>query len=137
MRSPVLQDLLQFAFFADAGRVWNPGTGASLKLKTVQWTPGVGARVRTVVGLIRVDVGYNPYQRAAGGAYFDTPTSLGGQLFCVSPGNTLRVTKVTTSTGGAGGLQQATGACPGDFTPPRERSFLRRLALQFSLGQAF
>ncbi len=134
VRSPVLADLLQLAFFADAGRVWNRGAAATLNLKSVQWTPGVGARVRTLVGLIRVDVGYNPYQRAAGAAYFDTPISLGGQLFCVSPSNTLRVTKAT---GSSAALLQEAGSCPSDFTPPRERSFVKKLAFQFSLGQAF
>lgn len=132
VRSPVFADALQLAFFADAGRVWNRGTAAPLNLRTVQWTPGVGARIRTLVGLIRVDIGYNPYQRAAGAAYFDTPIAVGGQLFCVSPGNTLRVTATATGT-----LQQAAGACPSDFTPAREQSVLKRLAFQFSVGQAF
>ena len=135
VRSPVLADMLQLAFFADAGRVWNRGTASSLNLHSVQWTPGIGARARTLVGLIRVDVGYNPYQRAAGAAYFDTPISVGGQLFCVSPSNTLRVT--ATTSGGATVLQQAAGSCPADFTPPRERSFVKKIAFQFSLGQAF
>ena len=138
VRSPVLSDLLQLAFFADAGRVWNRGAGNALNLKSVQWTPGVGARVRTLVGLIRVDLGYNPYQRAAGAAYFDTPISAGGQLFCVSPGNTLRVTAAAAPPlAGGTALQQASGACPADFTPPRERHFLKKLAFQFSIGQAF
>ncbi len=132
VRSPILTDVLQLAFFADAGRVWNRGTGAVLDLRSVQWTPGVGARVRTLVGLIRVDIGYNPYQRASGAAFFDTPIAQGGQLFCVSPGNTLRVTE-----GAGGALSQATGNCPADFTPPRETNLLKRLAFQFSIGQAF
>ena len=136
MRSPVLAEVLQLAFFADAGRVWNFGTGAPLNLGAVQWTPGVGARVRTLVGLIRVDIGYNPYQRAAGAAYFDTPIAVGGQLFCVSPSNTLRVTKATSGAQ-AGALQQDGGSCPSDFRPPRETSMLKRLAFQFSIGQAF
>jgi outer membrane protein insertion porin family/translocation and assembly module TamA len=140
VRSPVLADYLQLAFFADAGRVWNRGAATSLNLKSVQWTPGIGARVRTLVGLIRVDIGYNPYQRAAGSAYFDTPVSAGGQLYCVSPGNTLRVTAGAPGAPGAVGAplpQQESGTCPADFTPPRERSVFKRLALQFSLGQAF
>ena len=136
VRSPVLADILQLAFFADAGRVWNPGTGTRLDLQRLQWTPGIGGRVRTFVGLIRVDIGYNPYQRAAGSAYFDTPISVGGQLFCVSPGNTLRVTKVINASGGAS-LQQEKGTCPADFAPPRETSVLKKLAFQFSIGQAF
>jgi outer membrane protein insertion porin family/translocation and assembly module TamA len=134
VRSPVLADVLQLALFADAGRVWNRGTAQPLNLGSVQWTPGIGARVRTLVGLIRVDIGYNPYQRAAGAAYFDTPITLGGQLFCVSPGNTLRVTSTAEPGGPA---SQAAGSCPASFTPPREPSVLKRLAFQFSIGQAF
>jgi outer membrane protein assembly complex protein YaeT len=136
VRSPVFSEALQLAFFADAGRVWNRGTATPLNLGAVQWTPGVGVRARTLVGLIRVDIGYNPYQRAAGAAYFDTPISVGGQLFCVSPSNTLRVTKNTTGAQ-AGELQQAGGSCPSDFRPPRETSVLKRLAFQLSIGQAF
>ena len=56
-RSPVLSNLLQVAVFADAGRVWNPGTAASLNLRTVLWSSGLGIRVRTLVGLVRVDIG--------------------------------------------------------------------------------
>ncbi|MDQ8153213.1 MAG: BamA/TamA family outer membrane protein [Gemmatimonadota bacterium] len=137
VRSPIFADLLQLAFFADAGRVWNRGTATSLNLKSVQWTPGLGARVNSLVGLIRIDIGYNPYQRAAGAAYFDTPISVGGQLFCVSPGNSLQVTKAGTTSSGLTVLTQASGSCPADFTPPRERSFVKKLAFQFSIGQAF
>ncbi len=137
VRSPVLADVLQLAFFADAGRVWNRGTAVKLNLGAVQWTPGAGVRVRTLVGLIRVDVGYNPYERAAGAAYFDAPISAGGQLFCVSPGNALRVTKSGETSSGLAVLSQAPGSCPATFTPPRERSFVRRLVPQISIGQAF
>jgi outer membrane protein insertion porin family/translocation and assembly module TamA len=137
VRSPVLPELLQLAFFADAGRVWNYGTATSLNLKSVQWTPGVGARIRTFIGLIRIDIGYNPYQRSSGAAYFDAPVSVGGQLFCVSPGNTLRVTSVRGVGAAAPTLSQQAGSCPSSFTPPREKNFLRRLAPNFSIGQAF
>lgn len=144
VRSPVLADLLEWAFFADAGRVWNRGTAQTLNLGSVQWTPGLGARVRTLVGLIRVDIGYNPYQRTSGAAYFDAPIAQGGQLFCVSPGNTLRVTAGSAgvaagpATGIAtSGLVQQGGSCPSDFRPTLERNFWRRLVPQISIGQAF
>ncbi len=133
MRSPVWSDLLQLAVFADAGRVWNFGTATSLNLKSVQWTPGIGVRLRTLVGLIRVELGYNPYQRPSGAAYWDAPISVGGQLFCVSPSNRLRVTAMP----GTGTLRQAAGTCPTGFQPPAEGSFVRKLAFQFGLGQAF
>ena len=132
-RSPLLPDLLQWTAFTDVGEVWNRGSpGANLGFSALRWTPGAGIRVRTIIGFIRVDVAYNPYQRLAGAAYFDTPVQVGGALLCVSPGNTLRV---TTAPGGQ--ASQAAGACPGSFLPPRESAFLRRLQPSISIGQAF
>ncbi len=132
IRSPLLSDLLQFATFADVGEVWNRGSnGANLGFKSLQWTPGIGVRVRTLIGYVRLDWAYNPNQRPAGAAYFDTALSAGGALFCVSPGNTLRVTTV------AGVPQQAAGSCPATYQPAREAGFLRRTNLSFAIGQAF
>lgn len=134
MRSPLFPDLLQWTAFADLGEVWNRGApGATLGVKSVVVTPGVGVRVSTLIGFLRVDVAHNPYQRPAGAAYFDAPLSQGGALFCVSPGNTLRVT--STSDGRL--TQESGGLCPGTFQPARETSFLSRLTFSFSIGQAF
>jgi outer membrane protein assembly factor BamA len=133
IRSPLLSDLLQWTIFVDAGAVWNRGTAdADLSFKSLRWTPGVGMRLRTLIGSLRLDVAYNPYSRPAGAAYFDAPLAAGGELFCVSPGNTLRVT-----TAADGRVQQATGSCPGTFQPPRGSSFLGRLTPSVSIGQAF
>lgn len=133
IRSPILPDLLQWTVFTDVGEVWNRGTpGANLGFNTLRWTPGAGMRVRTLIGFVRLDVAYNPYQRPTGAAYFDTPVAAGGALLCVSPGNTLRVT-----TDAAGFTSQEAGACPGTFVPPREGAFIRRLAFNVSIGQAF
>jgi len=89
-------------------------------------------RVLTIIGYLRVDVAYNPYDRASGAAYFDAPLSQGGALFCVSPGNTLRVTATAD-----GHVQQQPGTCPSTLQPPRQTGALRRLALSVSIGQAF
>ncbi len=129
--SPVWSDVLQFAAFADVGQVWTRGGGTTLGFNALQWTPGIGVRVRTLIGFIRLDWAYNPYQRPAGSAYYDTSLASGGALFCVSPGNTLRVTSVN------GVAQQATGSCPSSFQPPRPTTFLARTNLSFSIGQAF
>lgn len=132
-RSPFLSDALQWTAFADVGEVWNRGTpGANLGFSAMRWSPGVGMRVRTIIGFLRLDLAYNPYQRPAGAAYFDTPVSVGGALLCVSPGNTLRVT-----TAANGQSSQSSGSCPGTFLPPRESAFLRRLQPSISIGQAF
>jgi len=132
-RSPVLSDLLQWTAFMDAGEVWNRGTpGRNLGFSSLRWTPGAGVRVRTLIGFVRLDVAYNGYARPAGAAYFDTPIAVGGALLCVSPGNTLRVTKNAD-----GRLSQAAGSCPGTFLPPTSPAFLRRLTPSISIGQAF
>jgi outer membrane protein insertion porin family/translocation and assembly module TamA len=96
-------------------------------------TPGVGVRVYTPVGPVRLDVGYNPYNRPEGAAFVLGGTAGGEQpLYCVSPGNRLPVTDRQ-------GLPpiQAEGTCPATFSPPRGRSFLRRLTFQLAIGQAF
>jgi outer membrane protein assembly factor BamA len=131
--SPLLTNVLQFTAFTDAGAVWNRGaTGEILGFGTLRWTPGIGVRARTFFGVLRVDVAYNPYARPGGAAYFDAPVAAGGALFCVSPGNTLRVTASSD-----GKVQQASGACPVSFQPPRASSFFRRLTPSISIGQAF
>ncbi len=130
--SPVFSDVLQFAAFADAGQVWNRGAaGSALAFSALQWTPGIGVRVRTLIGFVRLDWAYNPYQRPAGAAFYDTSLAAGGALFCVSPANTLRVTRVS------GVAQQAAGSCPATFQPPRPATLLGRSNLSLSIGQAF
>ncbi len=132
-RSPVLPDVIQWTAFADAGQVWNRGApGTTLGFSALRWTPGAGVRVRTLFGFVRLDLAYNPYERPAGAAYYDTPIAVGGALLCVSPGNTLRV-----STDAAGSATQAAGQCPGTFVPSRSAGFVRRLTPSISIGQAF
>lgn len=132
--SPVLTERATIAAFVDAGELWSPGAQqAQSRFSEVKWTPGFGVRVATPIGAIRVDLAYNRYARRAGAAYYDTPISLGGQLYCVSPGNTLAVTGL----GGESAPVQASGNCPADFQPPSVRGFLRRWALSFGIGQAY
>ncbi|MDA1080207.1 MAG: BamA/TamA family outer membrane protein [Gemmatimonadetes bacterium] len=132
-RSPLLPELIQWTAFADVGEVWNRGSpGAALGLSALRWTPGAGVRIRTLIGVIRVDIAYNPYERPAGAAYFDTPIAVGGALLCVSPGNSLRIT-----TDSNGQTSQAAGRCQVSFVPPRGSAFFRRLTPSISIGQAF
>ncbi len=137
VRSFFLPELVQYAIFADAGEVWNRGsTESGGGFQSLKVTPGMGLRIFTAIGPVRVDVGYNPYDRPLGPAYFNT-RGTGNQnekrpVYCVSPGNLLPVDRVTS-----GVPTQAAGACPATFDPGRRDSFFKRLTFNFSIGQAF
>lgn len=131
--SPVFPELLRWVAFVDLGRVWNRGAGTErLRFTALAATPGIGIRVRTPIGYLRADLAYNDYRRPAGAAYFDAPLADGGQLFCVSPGNTLRIVRTA-----GGALAQEAGSCPSGFRPPRPGNFLSRLTPSIAIGQAF
>jgi outer membrane protein insertion porin family/translocation and assembly module TamA len=143
--SPVAPRLLQLAMFADGGRLWNRGSGSGSgsgstaqsladEGPAVKITPGMGVRIVSPFGAIRIDLGYNPYRLPAGAAYYNAPLQAGiAPLYCVSPGNGLTV---TTSSGGAPPAQE-TGACPSSFRPMRSIGFLSRLNPSIWIGQAF
>jgi outer membrane protein insertion porin family/translocation and assembly module TamA len=130
-RAPAYPELVQYALFVDAGQVWNRGrAGTGVNFADIRVTPGVGLRLFTPVGPVRVDVGYNPYKRQAGPAYI---TDLSGNLICVSPGNTLRIRVVE----GQSPRQVDEGDCPASYVPRFGTSFWQRLTFQFSIGQPF
>jgi outer membrane protein assembly complex protein YaeT len=132
MTSPFLPSLLRWTLFADFGEVWNRGGELrGLGFERLRVTPGFGVRIRTPVGYLRADLGYNGYQRSGGAAYFDAPILAGGALYCVSPTNTLPVTVV------GGRVTQAEGPCPASFRPPRPSGFFGRLTPSIAIGQAF
>ncbi len=132
LRSPAYPELVQYALFVDAGQVWNRGrAGTGVNFADIRVTPGVGLRVFTPVGPIRVDVGYNPYRRPAGPAYVTDPS---GNLICVSPENTLRVRKAED---GNPAKQIDEGDCPATYVPRRGERFWNRMTFQFSIGQPF
>ena len=142
MPSPFIPDRLQVAFFADAGQVWTRGgTGAEQSFGNMKITPGVGARLASPVGPIRLDVGFNPYQRQAGAAYFDQPAKgLDAPLYCVSPGNGLPVTgwkKTPTASDPLPSQANPARGCPASYSPSKRGSFINRLTFQASIGQAF
>ena len=131
LRSPFLPDLLQWTAFVDAGLVWNRES-EKFRPENLRWTPGIGLRAFTLIGAVRVDVGYNPYARRPGAAYFDAVVDEAGDapLFCVSPGNTIAIVDGRPAAG-----QDLT--CPETFAPPQGGGFFRRLNFSFSIGQAF
>ncbi len=136
MRSPVLSDLLQFTVFVDAGKL-SRDIDFDLR-QDVRFTPGIGVRVSSPVGPIRLDVGYNPYELAKGVAYYDAPLSGPlAPLYCVSPGNTFPIVEPQPGEGEVPVQDQTRGRCEATFQPVRGGSLLRRLTLNFSIGQAF
>lgn len=136
--SPILPNILEWAFFVDGGSVWNVGKpGESIGLNSLRWTPGFGARIHTGFGALRLDLAYNPYQQPAGAAYYDAPVASGGALFCVSPTNTLPVTVPVVKGVISGPATQATGSCPGSYQPPLQPAWFRRFTFVLTLGEAF
>ncbi|MDQ6831338.1 MAG: BamA/TamA family outer membrane protein [Gemmatimonadota bacterium] len=123
LRSPFLPDLLQWAAFVDAGQVWNR-SDKPVDISEVRITPGLGLRLLTKIGPVRVDVGYNPYGLTTGQAYYFARSSVNSPLLCVSPGNTLNHGDPNS------------GTCAATFSVPKQ-SFGSRLTWNFSIGQAF
>lgn len=141
MRSPLYPELAQLALFVDAGQVWNRrGESIRTSLRQLRSTPGIGLRVFTPIGPVRMDVALAPRKLPVGPVYFvDESASVDGQanpnfgeVYCVSPTNTLRITE-----GPGGERLQEGGSCPGTFLPTRRRNFLSFLRFNFSIGQPF
>ncbi len=143
LRSVFLPELIQYALFVDAGEVWNRGGNTASQTQVrIKITPGVGVRVFTPIGPVRVDIGYNPYQAPSGPAFYSASQRVGDAveraLYCVSPDNVLPVVPGEARPGGGTALPvQARGACPSTFQPARRTSFGSRLTFNFSIGQAF
>ncbi len=65
--TPFLGDRFRLGVFADAGALWNAGAPARIRV-----TPGVGLRVTSPVGPIRLDVAWNHYRLESGPVYSST-----------------------------------------------------------------
>jgi outer membrane protein assembly complex protein YaeT len=115
MPSPWLSQYLRWAAFVDAGQVWAPGLSTADRVAVSSGhmvvTPGMGVRITTPVGPIRVDVGYNPYG-ARPGPLYEVPTDAGGH----STGDLVPVEP---------------------YYQPSAGTFLNRLQFQIAVGQAF
>ena len=57
LRFPLLLQPLRGALFVDFGQVWRQAD--AVDLRQLAWSPGVGVRYLSPIGPIRVDVGYN------------------------------------------------------------------------------
>lgn len=122
-------DILRWVVFVDAGRVWN-NTG-NYSVTGLRVTPGAGVRLVTPIGPFRVDVGFNRYDYESGPAFYlqrrDIDAGIPGRAICVSPGTTESFATVPVTP----------ASCPATFVPGRSKSFFRRLAFHFSIGEAF
>ena len=67
--SPFAADRVRLAWFVDAGAL-EDGDLADLRPENWRITPGVGVRIRSAVGPIRLDLAYNPYGPRRGPLYF-------------------------------------------------------------------
>lgn len=55
LRIPIDENFSIVAFY-DIGNAWNKNTGAGFDLNDLEDSPGIGVRVKTPLGNIRVDV---------------------------------------------------------------------------------
>ena len=122
LRLPSLGGRVQLATFVDAGQVWNRPQ-QTFSISDLRVTPGVGVRVRSPIGPLRVDVAYNGYASTTGSAYFVGSDNV---LRCVSPDNTL-----------SSGIVTSGETCEPTYKPPAGSSVLSKLTFNFSIGQAF
>jgi outer membrane protein assembly factor BamA len=142
LRTPFLPELLQFTIFTDAGEVWNRGATSTLSDVSLKVTPGIQVTAFSPVGPVRVSVGYNPYRRPAGPLYYEA-TNQGGQLLCVSPGNTIPTHFGKDLDGNSIITQDSKTSkgvplrCPATFQPPKDNRFRNKLTFSFAIGQAF
>ena len=147
VRSPFLPSLLQWTLFTDVGQTWSRGgTDASLRNSTLRATPGIGARIFSPIGVIRLDFGYNNYAPRAGAAYFNELARADGSqaLLCVSPGNGIVAREVTETVQENGRpvqrrliVQDSYDRCTGSYAPRRNRGVLGPFTFFFAIGQAF
>jgi outer membrane translocation and assembly module TamA len=66
MPSPFFSQNLRLAAFMDGGRVWTSARDTLVGESRFRFTPGIGLRVLTPVGPIRLDAAYNPYSDPVG-----------------------------------------------------------------------
>jgi len=142
--SPLFPELAQLTFFTDVGEAWNrSATQRTLRYDELKVTPGLGLRVFSPIGAIRVDFGYNRYAPSPGAAYTTAPAPNGeaAPLLCVSPGNNVPAYRVPIDSlnpaAGTTLTQRSYTTCGGSIAPDRPSSFFRRLTFFFAIGQAF
>ena len=111
---PLLTDNLRLAAFVDGGRVWASRSDTLVGESRFRFTPGLGVRLFTPVGPIRVDAAYNPYKLPV------------GPLYTIAEDGSLVVTEPA--------FDPNTDPRGEEF---RRDSFWRRIQIFIAVGQAF
>ena len=107
LATPIFPDRMRVALFVDAGQVWVQN-GEAYDVRGIRVTPGAGLRFTTPLGPVRIDAAYNGYLGEPGPLYYQNNADSSLTLI---PGRT--------------------------YQPPRPTGFWNRIAVQFSVGQAF
>jgi outer membrane protein assembly factor BamA len=131
LRFPLGWDKLRGAAFLDAGQVWRePG---AVRPRELVWTPGAGIRYFSPIGPIRVDLGYNTQGSERLSVVSTEVWACGNRAIpatCshIEPGESYDPAQIVNL--------RALRPQPDVLWNPR-RSFIDRLQLHFSIGQAF
>jgi outer membrane protein insertion porin family len=134
LRPPVLSDLVQLVAFVDAGNVWDQRTGGdALRLYA---TPGFGVRVASPFGPIRVDFGYNRHPPSPGAIFYEDVNNESRPLYCVTPGNAIKVAKRVTPQGVFYEALNPDAGCPSSYQG-KGRSGWRAFNISLAIAQAF
>ena len=105
--SPLWPDFVRLGLFVDVGQLYQRDE-EFLNFASFRLTPGVGLRVATPLGPVRLDVAYNGYATERGVLFYSDSVD---------------------------NLQEIDAAYPNTVTAPRK--FFDRLVLQLAVGQAF
>lgn len=119
MPSPFMRDRLRLVPFIDVGSL---GTGNlwDVALLDMKYTPGLGLRMATPVGPVRVDIAYNPHRRTNGPL-----------LLC--PRTEEEADRRPECLGSEEGSVRRVNS---DYRPP-SGGFFRRLRIHLGIGHAF
>lgn len=73
--TPFLPERMRLAVFVDAGQVWERGDPLAV-VHGIRITPGVGLRLTTPLGPVRLDAAYNGYGQEPGALYVQSGNTL-------------------------------------------------------------
>jgi hypothetical protein len=132
LRFPITPVLFEGVTFVDWGQVW--AGNEKIELSDLVWTPGLGVRYYSPIGPIRLDLAY----RRPTGERLRVVTSQVEPCVATGEDRDPCTTLLRGARTGPGFLRVGELALLGPTVPfDRDKSFLSRLQLHFSIGQAF